>query len=232
MAILSHVSLSISFIYSETLNSLLHSVQRKYTVFQPMISLISPPHSLHFIVFLIYHTSMTLLNLLNYELSWHNREKWDEAIKLLEIFLSKHHNELTHIKNLSRIIKFRIEAIDPFIQQNTSIVCPHCENVCCINKHGYYDYEDLIYIHALGLKPPIYKQGLSDTDPCQFLSKFGCTIKRPVRPFRCNWYFCNTLLNHMEQGPARPYRILIKQLDEIIDLRKEMIDTFFKILKG
>jgi hypothetical protein len=175
---------------------------------------------------------MTLLNLLNYELSWHDREKWDKVIRLLEIFSSAHHEEIAHVRDLARIIRFRIDGIDAFIQQNTSIVCPHCEKVCCINRHGYYDYEDLIYIHALGLKPPIYKEGVNDTDPCQFLSKCGCTIERSVRPFRCNWYFCNALLEHIEQGPARPYRMFIKQLDEIVDLRKEMLDEFFRVLKA
>lgn len=174
---------------------------------------------------------MELLNLLNYELSWHNREKWDKAILFLNVFSEECNGELVHVKDLARIIRFRIDAIDHFIQQNTSIVCPNCETVCCINRHGYYDYEDLIYIHTLGLKPPVYKEGISDTDPCQFLSQHGCAIERSIRPFRCNWYFCNALLVHIENGPAKPYRSFIKQLDEIVDLRKEMLDEFFRILK-
>jgi hypothetical protein len=174
---------------------------------------------------------MTLLNLLNHELSWHKRSDWNEAIELLKTFSSEHAYELSHVQDLARIIRFRINEIDAFIQQNTAMVCPHCERVCCINRHGYYDYEDLIYIHAMGLKPPTYKEGISDTDPCQFLSEYGCSIERSLRPFRCNWYFCNALLNHIEQGHAKPYRTFIKQLDEIIDLRKEMLDEFFRILK-
>ncbi|MDA8340111.1 MAG: hypothetical protein M0Z70_12500 [Nitrospiraceae bacterium] len=174
---------------------------------------------------------MALLNLLNHELSWHKRSDWDEAIELLKTFSFEHTDELCHVNDLARIVRFRIDEIDSFIQQNTSIVCPNCEKVCCINRHGYYDYEDLIYIHALGLKPPTYKEGVSDTDPCQFLSEFGCAIERSIRPFRCNWYFCDALLKHIENGPAKPYRTFIKQLDEIVDLRKEMLDEFFRILK-
>ncbi len=207
-------------------------MQRKYTVFQPIISLSSPLQFLHFIVFLIYHTSMALLNLLNHELSWHKRSDWDETIELLKTFSSEHANKLRHVIDFARIVRLRIDAIDSFIQQNTSIVCPNCEKVCCINRHGYYDYEDIIYIHALGLKPPTYKEGVRDTIPCQFLSEYGCTIQRSIRPFRCNWYFCNALLERIEQGPSRPYRVFIKQLDEIVDLRKEMLDEFFRILKA
>ncbi|MDI6728592.1 MAG: hypothetical protein QMD44_06665 [Thermodesulfovibrionales bacterium] len=175
---------------------------------------------------------MTLLNLLNYELSWHKRNDWDKATTLLKSFSQERNSELAHVKDLARIVRFRIDEIDAFIQQNTSIVCPNCEKVCCVNRHGYYDYEDLIYIYALGLNPPIYKEGVSDTDPCQFLSQHGCTMERAIRPFRCNWYFCNALLKHIEHGPAKPYRMFIKQLDEIVDLRKEMLDDFFRILKA
>ncbi|MCL4457902.1 MAG: hypothetical protein M1406_10995 [Nitrospirae bacterium] len=182
-------------------------------------------------VFLIYHTNMTLLNLLNYELSWHDREKWDNTIRLLKEFSGERNSELSHVKDTARIIKYRIDGIDSFIQKNTAEVCPSCKNVCCVNKHGFYDYEDLIYVYALGLTPPSYKEGMKDTEPCQFLSESGCNIERSIRPFRCNWYFCDALLKHIENGPAKPYRAFIKQLDEIVDLRKDMLDEFFRILK-
>lgn len=36
-----------------------------------------------------------------------------------------------------------IQRIDPFIQQHTSMVCPRCQAVCCLNKHAYYkDYDE------------------------------------------------------------------------------------------
>jgi hypothetical protein len=175
---------------------------------------------------------MSLVNLLNYHLSWHDRKGWSEAICFLEKFFKAHNDELLHIKDFAGIIRYRIDAIDSFIQRNTAAVCPSCESVCCVNKHGFYDYEDLIYIYSLGLKPPVYKEGVGDTDPCQFLSDCGCTIERALRPFRCNWYFCSSLLKHMENGPARAYRSFIRQLDEILDLRKEMLDGFFRIVKN
>jgi len=122
--------------------------------------------------------------------------------------------------------KKAIETIDVFIQTHTAEVCPHCRNVCCINRHCYYDYEDLIYIRALGLEPPACKEEVLDTDCCQFLSAAGCTIERSLRPFRCNWYFCGALLKHMEDGAAKPYRQFIREFQKIIELKKTMVDTF------
>ena len=128
--------------------------------------------------------------------------------------------------NNAMLLKNAIEAIDVFIQGHTAEVCPHCRNVCCINRHSYYDYADLIYIQALGLEPPAYKEDVRDTDCCQFLSATGCTIERSLRPFRCNWYFCGALLKSMEDGAAKPYRKFIKEFQKIIELKKTLMDTF------
>lgn len=130
------------------------------------------------------------------------------------------------LRDIAHAIKARIEDIDPFIQQQTEVVCPVCEERCCINKHGYYDELDEIYIMALGLELPSYRTGLSDTDRCQFLTDRGCSKERYQRPFRCNWYFCRALLNHMENGPSRPYREFIRIFNEILDLRRELLNEF------
>ncbi len=126
-------------------------------------------------------------------------------------------------------IRQLIHKINYFIQQNTSEVCPYCEKVCCINYHAYHDFEDIIYLYAIGLNIPQYTEGIKDTDPCQFLSENGCKIERAERPFRCNWYFCEPLLRHMEEGPAKPYREFINIFHEIIEIRREMLNDFFSV---
>lgn len=155
--------------------------------------------------------------------SWHDCDRDGAVSSHIERIFSLYPDILKKSNDIARMIKVKIEGIDHFIQQGTSEVCPSCENKCCINRHGYYDNLDILYIMALGLRPPVYRQGLSDTDPCQFLSENGCRKERYLRPFRCNWYFCQPLLNHMELGPARPYREFIRVLNEILDLRSELL---------
>ncbi len=128
-------------------------------------------------------------------------------------------------KKLAHQLKLAIDGVSPFIQQITSAVCPTCEKVCCIDRHGHYDDKDLIYVRALGLEKPSYKEGVIDTDPCQFLSEYGCTLERYVRPFRCNWYFCGALLEYMAHGPSRPYREFIGRFQEVIELREKMLSS-------
>ena len=153
------------------------------------------------------------------------------TVEHIERSMHVHRGELTHVVRYARLLRDEIDRISDFIQFNTSAVCPACEKVCCINKHGYYDHEDLIYVFALGLERPVYGEGMDDTAPCQFLSRHGCSKERSVRPFRCNWYFCDTLLAHMERGPAKPYREFISRFQGIIETRRKMIDEFSEIAR-
>ncbi len=175
---------------------------------------------------------MDQLKLLNHTLLWRNREQWEKAVQLLELFFDNNGAVFAAAKEKASLLKDTINSIDAFIQRHTDEVCPHCQNVCCINRHGYYDYEDLIYVYALGMKPPAYKEGIEDTSSCQFISRNGCTIERALRPFRCNWYFCSELIRHMEEGPPKPYRDFIRQFQRATGAKKTMLDEFFAAAQG
>ncbi len=159
-------------------------------------------------------------------LNFRNYTAHNQAVCLLKEIFHKHGIELQRVYELAARIKGKIERISPFIQQHTRIICPQCKDVCCINKHGYFNCEDLIYIYALDLKPPDYKFGGKDSDPCQFLSESGCSLDRPFRPSGCNWYFCESLLEHMEKNPD--YQQFDDSLRDIAELWVEMMDEFVK----
>jgi hypothetical protein len=123
-----------------------------------------------------------------------------------------------------------------FIEQNTRAVCPHCVSVCCINRHGRYEEDDLRYLHAAGLSPVPLDEGIgaeggaaADAAPCMRLGREGCTLPRALRPFRCNWYFCTPLLEHMSGGPQRPYRRFMALFGGLVTLRGEMLDECRRI---
>jgi len=146
-----------------------------------------------------------------------------------EIFHNQGH-KLQRVKEIAQRVKKGIEKISPFIQQSTEVVCPNCTDVCCINKHGYYNYEDLVYIHALGLKPPDYDFEKEDSTPCQFLSEKGCVMDRSVRPSGCNWYCCEAIFDHMEWKAE--YGVFDNDLRDIADLWLKLMDEFTRVVKG
>ncbi len=171
-----------------------------------------------------------MLYLSHKELPRNDPEQLERTVTFLERLFREHRNELLSVADYADTLKNEINAVDSFIQHTTAVVCARCKNVCCVNRHGWYDYEDLIYVFALELQPLPYHEGVTDTDPCRFLSPHGCTIERAVRPFRCNWHFCSALVEHLESGPAKPFRLFVNRFQRIIDLRKEMLDRFFTIV--
>ncbi|MEW6003384.1 MAG: hypothetical protein AB1638_12175 [Nitrospirota bacterium] len=124
---------------------------------------------------------------------------------------------------IARVLKNEFEAISPFVERHTSTVCPLCETVCCINKHGHYEKEDLIFLSALGIDVPAGHVERNDSDPCRFLTERGCSLERWMRPFRCTWFFCGPLLNSMDED-KQEYRKFIKSLQGLISIRQKLTE--------
>ncbi len=120
------------------------------------------------------------------------------------------------------------EIISPFIEKHTSLVCTICEKVCCINKHGDYDNNDIMFIKALGIKIPHDTSIRKDTDPCRFLTAKGCSRDRWVRPYRCTWYFCEPLLESMKSDKGRVYREFVYSFQKLVSIRQKLLEYITK----
>ena len=149
--------------------------------------------------------------------------------KIRDLFQS-HEKDLVRVVELAGQIRAMISIIDTFIQQYTSVVCPECPKVCCINKHAHYGCDDLIYIHALGLEPDVCRQ-MTAHEPCQFLVATGCRLDRSVRPSGCNWYFCDALYDSMEKAPGQEYTDFDGSLQKLAELWMELGAEFRRKLK-
>ena len=158
-----------------------------------------------------------------------NPETFHQRICHMEGVFNSQSFKLLRVKEIAQKVKAGIEKINPFIQQSTEAVCPRCTNVCCINKHGYHNSEDLIYNYALGLRLPNYNFDTNDSAPCQFLSNKGCIMPRSVRPSGCNWYFCDPLLDHMETRSE--YGEFDNNLKDVAERWLEMMDEFQRVVK-
>ena len=167
---------------------------------------------------------------------FHNQESvhknptlFHQHIRYIGEVFSNQSYKLQRVRELAWKVKEGVEKINPFIQQSTEAVCPQCANICCINKHGYHNSEDVVYILALGLQLPDYNFDRDDSAPCQFLSVRGCVMDRSVRPSGCNWYFCESLLDHMEARSE--YGEFDNDLRDVAELWLEMMDEFHRVIK-
>jgi len=153
-------------------------------------------------------------------------EELREAYREIRCIFKDYPHEAENIRCLALEVKTGIEAIDPLIQEMTSEVCPYCKSSICTNLNGRFDWCDLIYLAALGLELPPFRDGLRDEEPCQFLAERGCILTRTMRPHRCNWWYCEPLLEVIEKWPPRKQRMFISSMEKITLTRKRMCDEF------
>ena len=114
------------------------------------------------------------------------------------------------------------DEVSPFIELHTSRVCPTCQKVCCIDRHGTHEKEDIAFIEGLGETPPPEQPLSEDTLPCRQLNERGCKLRRWERPYRCTWYFCQALLDTMPDDNRKEYRKFITKLQRLQGLRNEV----------
>jgi len=110
----------------------------------------------------------------------------------------------------------------PLIEQYTREICPGCADVCCRQKHGIYRERDALYLNALGTAIPARDPSRPLDGPCEALGKFGCKHPRWLRPFKCTWYFCDPLLEAMNDGPQKKARALSGVMKDMIKCYDEL----------
>ncbi len=109
--------------------------------------------------------------------------------------------------------------LSPMVEEYTARVCPDCRDVCCKQRHGIMDEQDMSFLSALGAPFPLYEPGRPLDGPCQFMGTEGCVRPRWLRPWRCTSYFCNALLDAMNSGPQKTARQVSTLIQEIVDIR-------------
>jgi hypothetical protein len=164
-------------------------------------------------------------------MDFHNRQAvLENILQQVERALLASGGTMNRMGELAREAADAVEAISPLIEHHTSAVCPGCLRVCCVNRHSYHELSDIVYLSSLGERPPAYRQGVPDADPCQFLDERGCRLRRSRRPHRCNWFFCSPLLDHIQESSARGYRSLVASLEEINRKRGDVLRTFDAVM--
>jgi len=164
-----------------------------------------------------------------------NRSSFDSLTRYrkdIEDVFTYYEDHLKKVRDIAVGISADMESLSSFIQRHTAAVCPECTSVCCINRHSYHTFDDIIYLCATGEKLPLHEAGIDDSAPCHFLGNLGCTLPRSIRPYRCNWYFCSSLLDHIvEYNSTRQYRSFISLLQQITGKRQTMIEEYASATK-
>ncbi len=126
-----------------------------------------------------------------------------------------------NINELALHLKEAINSISPFIEEHTAIVCPNCRKVCCADKHGRYDKNDIAFLKELGMDIPPQPADREETAACRYITKTGCSLQRWMRPYRCTLFFCDPLMKSLEKGDQKLYMAFDNYFQNLILLRRE-----------
>ena len=133
-------------------------------------------------------------------------------------------NKPESIDDLANEIKEAFNTVSPFIEKHTAIVCPDCNNLCCKDKHGRHDEDDIKFLKAINEPIPPEQTDRNESGPCRYISEKGFSIERYLRPFRCTHFFCDPLLKSLENDNAKLYRAFITYLKHLICSRQKLLD--------
>lgn len=124
----------------------------------------------------------------------------------------------------ARELRDAFNSVSPFIDKHTSLVCPGCDKVCCRDKHGRYDSDDLEFLKSLGVKISRDQPERNESDPCRYLTGRGCSLKRWMRPYRCTFFFCDPLMKSLENDSAKLYQAFVDFFQHLVSVRQEFLE--------
>ena len=126
-------------------------------------------------------------------------------------------------RELALEIRETFHLVSPFIEKHTLLVCPDCEKVCCADKHGRYDSDDLLFLNSLGVESSQNGPECNEEGSCRYIMEKGCSLQRWMRPFRCTFFFCDVLLKSIEDDNAKLYRAFTGYFQHLVSLRQRLL---------
>lgn len=105
--------------------------------------------------------------------------------------------------------------LDEVMARYCEAVCPTCRDVCCQAAGVFFNLTDLLVILALGLDPPPGQTRSCAFDPCRYLTRTGCSLKRPLRPYVCVWYLCEAQMDLYREEPASIQRHFVATVESL-----------------
>lgn len=163
------------------------------------------------------------------ELLFEEEAIYRHTCRRMKIFFREHDRQLSGICKLGRQIEGCYETLEPYFHNGTETICHECLTPCCVNRHGFPDFEDLVIFQAMGSSAPNYNFHVKDTDTCQFLTEKGCILPRCNRSYRCTWYFCDYVLDEFEHAHRYTFDRFESILSNLGRKRRVLLREFKKI---
>lgn len=144
----------------------------------------------------------------------------------IDAIFSKKKFPILEMIEIGKRLKDDYLRLEPILKRFTEKFCASCKNPCCVNRHGFPDFEDLVVQRCLGIKSRAYEKGLKDTGTCQFLGPKGCVLERFERSYRCTWYFCDKVMDEFQKIAPKEFLSFEEVMRDLSRDRQRILEIF------
>ncbi len=166
------------------------------------------------------------------ELEYGDKKAYRNACSMIDTIFTSSLSDTRRLYELGSAIRIRFNELEPLLDRYTSGICAACHTGCCVNRHGFPDFEDLLVFKSLGLERVEFDSTLSEHGLCQFLGEKGCMLSRVQRSYRCTWFFCDDLLDRFELKHPRAFLDFCHRCGTLSRARNELLSWFRSLLAG
>ncbi len=161
---------------------------------------------------------------------WRTSETWQEANWSVADHMMSYGSDLGSFKGLFRDIKERMNTIFSMLDELCDNTCPWCPDPCCLSASVWFDFRDLLFLHASGnpIPPSQPKQDLKAT--CRYLGHRGCSIPRISRPWICTRYLCDSQLACLRKKDQETQDVFNQAIQTVNKKRTAIEDVFIRVV--
>jgi hypothetical protein len=169
---------------------------------------------------------------LNIAPPWGTEPVWQEANRSIDDHIQRYAGKLSSALTFASWVRVRLESIFNILDDLCIETCPQCPDPCCLHASPWFDFRDLIFLqlNALAIPPGQPIDALNAY--CRYFSPRGCTLDRISRPWICSWYLCSVQTANLNNRRSIQRKDLTIVLNEIKAFRKEMEETFIRVITG
>ncbi len=160
---------------------------------------------------------------------WNTKKTWKEVNDSIDYIFRKTKESIKKIEEQALDIQSNLDTVFPLINQLCQYTCQFCPEPCCLVATVWFDFADLVFLHALKFNIPPGQLKIERKEPCSYLGHKGCILPRHSRPFVCTLYLCPPQMSRIRKFEFKEQDSFNKTIKKIKVKRKELENMFVNI---
>lgn len=166
--------------------------------------------------------------MITFDIPWVEDAEWREINSSFRHLIAVNRGGLARTHHHAERIRTELTRLFPLMHTLCAETCPACREPCCRVAKLWYNFQDLLFLHAIGQKPPQGQPLTHYHALCRYLGAQGCRLPRLARPWICTWYLCPPQTRLLRKMGAARNAAVQQGMERIRQDRKEMEACFIR----